>query len=74
MRSGFRRSTILLSSLPLLFWCSCDKHKVGELPEVQREHVDLMAKGGSKAEASPAASPKMGSTPAEFFSPAKKSP
>jgi hypothetical protein len=58
----------------LVLFCSCDKHHVGELPEVQKERVDLAAesehapvRSTSPSENEPAP------TPAEFFSP-KPSP
>ena len=46
---------------------SCEKHHVGELPEVQKEKVDVAA--GHEADSSPAPAAKP--TPAEFF-PEKK--
>jgi hypothetical protein len=68
----------ILASLSLILICSCEKHRVGEMPEVQREHVEL-AKPGEEAapaadesKASPAM--KASPTPAEFFPPASPSP
>ena len=46
---------------------SCEKHHVGELPEVQKEKVDLAVGHEADSSAAPAAKP----TPAEFF-PEKK--
>jgi hypothetical protein len=67
MRSGFRRLGILCGIATLIFWSSCDKHKLGELPEVQKEHVDLAkeAPAPATAPASPGASTSP--TPGEFF-------
>jgi hypothetical protein len=66
----------------LILFCSCDKHHLGELPEVQKEHVDLAGKSENAPErASSAEAPAAKSTspsesenaptPAEFFSPTK---
>jgi hypothetical protein len=76
MRAGFRRTGILFGMAALVFWCSCDKHKLGELPEVQKEHVDLAHEAREAPAASPeatAVSAEATPTPAEFF-PEKKSP
>jgi hypothetical protein len=72
MRFPFRRVGIVCASSALIFWCSCEKHKVGELPEVQKEHVDLEA-GSHAAPAAPSPAAESTPTPAEFF-PARKSP
>jgi hypothetical protein len=50
----------------LVVFCACDRHTVGELPEVQKEHLYP----GSKAEAEPASAvhtPAAKPTPADFF-------
>lgn len=44
MRFGLREVGILVSVGALIFCCSCEKHHLGELPPVQREHAEL-AKG-----------------------------
>jgi hypothetical protein len=69
MRFPLRRVALLSAAGALVFFCSCDKHHVGELPEVQKEHVDIEA--GSHA-APPAHSPEAADasatpTPADFF-------
>ena len=73
MRSPFRAICATLAVVGLVFFCSCDQHKVGELPEVQKEHVVV----GQEKEGVPheSGSPKQENspTPAEFF-PEKKSP
>ncbi len=53
------------ASLPL--FCSCDKHKVGELPEVQKEHVypESATEEGPAAPVAP--TPAVTPTPADFF-------
>jgi hypothetical protein len=37
----------------VLLFCSCEKHHVGEIPEVQKEHVDP-AKAAPQHQAKPA--------------------
>jgi len=62
---------VFLSGVALIFCCSCEKHQLGELPAVQKEHVDLA--NGSEANsdvvkerpASPESS--VAPTPVEFF-------
>jgi hypothetical protein len=70
------RCIAIFAGLSLLLICSCEKHRVGEMPEAQREHVELGKKGKEgatseelKIKSSNGASP----TPAEFF-PEKKNP
>jgi len=71
MHFAFRGTGILLAVGAILFCCSCEMHHLGEDPQVQREHVDLVS--GSKEDsdivkevpASPMPSAKP--TPAEFF-------
>jgi hypothetical protein len=71
MHFGSCRTAILLSAGALIFCCSCEEHHLGEMPEVQREHVDLA--GGSAddsdliKERSAAPTPSAKPTPAEFF-------
>ena len=73
MRSSFRAFCATLAVVGLVFFCSCDQHKVGELPEVQKEHViGEHEKEGVSHESGPSAE-KTTPTPAEFF-PEKKSP
>src|ERR1043166_8152553 len=51
--------------------CACEKHHVGEMPEVQREHAELGSGEAPRAErggeTSTSASPSSTATPAEFF-------
>jgi hypothetical protein len=75
MGSCLSKCVAILAGISLILICSCEKHRVGEMPEVQKEHVDL-AKPGE--EASPAAGEskstpamKKSPTPAEFFPTAK---
>ncbi len=80
MHFGVREMVATISAAALIFFCSCEKHRIGEDPEVQKEHVDE-AKGGSdeenasgsnKAEATENATPSR--TPAEFFPKTTPSP
>jgi hypothetical protein len=68
----------ILAGLSLILICSCEKHRVGEMPEVQREHVELAKPGeeGAPAAGESKTSPAMKSsqTPAEFFPSASPSP
>jgi hypothetical protein len=66
MRFFLRKCIAFSACASLIIICSCEKHHVGELPEVQKERVDL--KSASEA-APPAVSPTPVAkpTPAEFF-------
>jgi hypothetical protein len=71
MHFGSRRTAILLSAGALIFCCSCEEHHLGEMPEVQTEHVDL-ARGSAEdldvvKERSASPTPSAKPTPAEFF-------
>jgi hypothetical protein len=71
MRFSFRRIATVLGVAALIFCCSCEKHHVGELPEAQRERVDLASAPDENLDmvkerlTSPA--PSIKPTPAEFF-------
>jgi hypothetical protein len=41
MRFDFRKAIAWSSAVTLIFWCSCERHRVGELPD---EHVTTEAK------------------------------
>jgi hypothetical protein len=64
MRSFLRKAGLTLATGALIFYCSCERHRVGELPA---EHH---AKGPAEDHAAPphaASSPTAHSTPANFF-------
>ncbi len=71
MRFDLRKAGVIFAVGAILFCCSCEMHHLGEDPEVQREHADLVT--GSKEDsdivkevpASPMLSAKP--TPADFF-------
>ena len=70
MHFGVRETAAAISTAALIFCCSCEKHRLGEDPEVQKENMG--EKAGEENVAAPnksnvheSATPK--STPAEFF-------
>jgi hypothetical protein len=78
MHFGVREIAATISAAALIFFCSCDKHRLGEDPEVQKEHADG-AKGDGENAAAPnkadvpeSAAPSR--TPAEFFPKSTPSP
>ena len=72
MRFSVRTTSVILAAASLIS-ISCEKHQVGELPEVQKEHVDLPAGHETDSSATHSPTPVAKPTPAEFF-PDKKSP
>ena len=79
MHFGFREIAAAISAAALIFCCSCEKHPLGQDPEIQKERVDE-AKGGAQKAAEPS---KEGAnegvatqkpTPAEFFPKSTPSP
>jgi hypothetical protein len=71
MRLSPRKCVAVSACALLVLICSCDKHHLGEMPEVQRERVDVAGKSdkssGAAGERSTSSSPKPTLTPAEFF-------
>jgi hypothetical protein len=67
MRLGLRKCAIFFACVWLLLICSCEKHRVGEMPDAQKEHVDLAAQPAKTSNASPEGLPSPSLTPAEFF-------
>jgi hypothetical protein len=53
MRFGFGKCAAIVGVASVLLFCSCEKHHVGEIPEVQKEHVDP-AKAAPEHQAQPA--------------------
>jgi hypothetical protein len=66
-----RKSGVIMAIASLIFCCSCEKHHLGEMPEVQKEHVDLARaakeNSGAAKETSTSPTPSAKPTPAEFF-------
>ena len=53
MRFGSGKCAATVGVASVLLFCSCEKHHVGEIPEVQKEHVDP-AKAAPQHQAKPA--------------------
>jgi hypothetical protein len=71
MRFSMRKCVAFSVCACLIVICSCEKHPLGEMPEVQREEPDLAAaqdKNPSPTGVIPASpAPSAKPTPAEFF-------
>jgi hypothetical protein len=78
MHFGLRQIAAAISAAALILFCSCEKHHLGEDPEVQKERAD----GGKPGEESAAAPKKSDSgepagpkrSPGEFFPETTPSP
>ena len=55
-----------LASLLIVF-SSCERHHVGELPELQREHLNPLAPEAGETKAIEPTPPPVSPTPANFF-------
>jgi len=51
----------------LIFCSSCEKHPLGELPDVQREQADPAKNAQSRMNATDSDRPSPSATPAQFF-------
>jgi len=71
MHFGVRQAAAAVSAVALIFFCSCEKHHLGEDPEVQKEHVDVPGGSGENSsateETSTSPSTTASPTPVEFF-------
>ena len=71
MHFGVRHAAAAVSAIALIFCCSCEKHHLGEDPEVQKEHIDLPGgseeKSSSTEETPASPSATVSPTPVEFF-------
>jgi hypothetical protein len=72
MRVSVAKAVSVLSATAVMAICSCEKHSLGEMPEVQREQVDP-AKAWSQESEMDSEKSSSAPTPAEFF-PAKTRP
>ena len=78
MHFGLRETAAVVSAIAVVLCCSCEKHHLGEDPEVQKEHADVA--GGSEENSatskgnaeSPAATASP--TPVNFFPEKSPSP
>jgi hypothetical protein len=62
-----RQIGIAFMTALLIFCSSCEKHPLGEMPEVQREQVDPVTKSRSAVNETDSDKPSSSATPAEFF-------
>jgi hypothetical protein len=71
MHFGVRQTAAAVSAVGLIFCSSCEKHHLGEDPEVQKEHVIVPAQSdetsGASKETSASPSATASPTPVEFF-------
>jgi hypothetical protein len=67
MRFSLRKCITISAFLSLCLFCSCDKHVVGELPEVQQEHLYPKPVHEGQPAGVPAHTPTAKPTPADFF-------
>ena len=65
MHFGVREFAASISAGAVIFCCSCEKHRLGEDPEAQKEHTEGNPAAPNKAEVSDSA--MKSPTPAEFF-------
>jgi len=78
MHFGLREVAAAISAGALIFCSSCEKHHLGEDPEVQKERVDKPkgreedADAPNKADVPESATPKR--TPVDFFPKSTPSP
>jgi hypothetical protein len=63
MRFTLSRTALFICGAALAFICSCEKHHVGEYPEVQRDRLQETKHQAHKTQ--PAATPS--ATPVDFF-------
>jgi hypothetical protein len=78
MHFGLRKAASAFAAGMVIFWCSCEKHHLGEMPDAQKEHVDVASESGEASpapeETSASSTPSATSTPAELFPESPPSP
>jgi hypothetical protein len=71
MHFGFRQIIAAISGAAVIFCCSCEKHPLGQDPEVQREKMNVESASGQNPgatkERSTSPSPTPSPTAVEFF-------
>jgi hypothetical protein len=67
MSFSLREALIAIMLGLLLFCTACEKHPLGQMPEVQREQADPAEKTWSKPSETESEKPLSSSTPVEFF-------
>ena len=73
MHFGVREFIAAISGAALIFCCSCEKHHLGEDPEVQKEKVENEHPAAAN-KAEPAENAAAKPTPAQFFPETSPSP
>jgi hypothetical protein len=65
----FRSCSFTLAALAgcLIFFNSCERHQVGELPELQKEHLHPLDAGQSEAAEAHSTPASSETTPVNFF-------
>jgi len=78
MHFGFREIVAAISAAAVILSCSCEKHRLGEDPEAQREHTDVSSSTeenpSGPSERSTSDSATASPTPVEFFPESTPSP
>jgi hypothetical protein len=71
MHFALRKTGICFVAGAVILCCSCEKHHLGEMPDAQKEHVDIAGESSETStapeESSPSPAPSATPTPAEFF-------
>jgi len=63
----FRFSPLAALAGLLIVFTSCERHHVGELPELQKEHLQPLAPGPGEGHGTAPTPPLSSPTPANFF-------
>jgi hypothetical protein len=67
MRFLLRNCVAFSACVSLIAICSCEKHKVGEMPDVQKERTDLANQSATPETGGTSPTPSAKPTPADFF-------
>ncbi len=67
MRFSLRKGLAILGGAAAILFCSCEEHHLGEMPEVQKEHVDLANADNSKGAQESTSPAPATPTPVDFF-------
>jgi hypothetical protein len=63
----FRISPLAALAGLLIVFSSCERHHVGEMPELQREHLHPLTPDAAETKAVEPTPPSVSPTPANFF-------
>lgn len=74
MRLPLRQCASFVAAVALIFFCSCERHHLAELPEGQSADPTKAERAEANSESETGASPAAGATatPVNFFPEAKK--